>query len=108
MPDSPHLARLRALRARLADGELAGNEPELGLVLDEAERLAALLSGGTTEYAVQPTIDGRVGNIEDYGADRELLLVRLEQSHPDGYRLTVLTRQVVRTPWTPTTDPQLS
>src|SRR3954452_5969586 len=62
----------------------------------------ARLAGGVTEYAVQPHIDGRVGNLEEYGTERDALLLRLEQPEPDGYRLTVLTRQVVRTEWSET------
>ncbi|MFC1415720.1 hypothetical protein [Streptacidiphilus cavernicola] len=95
------------LRARLAAGELPEAGPEIARLLDETERLTALLSGGTPEYAVRAVIDGQVGAVEDYGTDRELLLVRLEQPQPDGYRIAVLTRRTVRTPWTETTDPEL-
>ena len=95
------------LRERWTAGELPHAGPEFELLLDESERLTALLASGTTEYALQAVIDGRAGTVEEYGTDRELLLVRLEQPQPDGYRLTLLTRQVVRTPWARTTDPEL-
>ncbi|MHA6758820.1 hypothetical protein [Streptacidiphilus sp. PAMC 29251] len=113
-PSAAALDSIRAIRKRFDQPQAAGpagfSRADVGTLLDEIDRLRTLLSGGTTEYAVQPLIDGRPGGTEEYGTAREALLIRLEQ-HRDqqlpGYRLTVLTRQTLRTDWTETADPEL-
>ncbi|MFC1411039.1 hypothetical protein ACEZCY_19205 [Streptacidiphilus sp. N1-12] len=107
-------ATVDSVRARFDQAQSAEADTftraEVGALLGEIDRLNALLSGGITEYAVQAHIDDRPGTTEEYGTEREALLIRLEQ-HRDqrlpGYRLTVLTRRTVRTPWAETTDPDL-
>lgn len=99
--------RLDRIRAEHPDAR--PDEPpagtDLGWLLAEVDRLRAQLASGTPEYAVRPIIDGQPGGIEEYGTEREALELRLEQhrSQQDpGYRLVVLTRLVVTTPWVET------